>query len=214
MEGELRFDYPRGKAADNVVNVLNVREMRWRDYRLTNGWLSVTFDQHGINGKLGGQAYEGYVDGGLSVPFGATPPWSGWMAGTKLDLAPIAAVAGKGAIEMSGIVDVKGGLDLRGGTSLERADGELVMTTPGHLRIPDLDALLARLPSSTTALQRDLAKIAIQALADYAYTSGGGRLDFAAPRGVGRLTLDGPRGSRALELHYYQDVPLLAEVQR
>jgi hypothetical protein len=214
MEGELRFDYPRGAARDNVVNVLNVREMRWRDYRLENAWLSVTFDESGINGRLGGQAYEGYVDGGLSIPFGAAPPWAGWMAGTKLDLAPIAAVIAKGGIEMSGIVDAKGAVDLRQGTRLERAEGELVMTTPGHLRIPDLETLLARLPENTTEVQRDLVKVAVEAFADYAYTSGGGRLDFAGGRGVGRLTLDGPRGARRFALHYYEDLPLLAEVGR
>jgi hypothetical protein len=214
MEGRLRFDYPRGAGRDNVVNVLNVREMRWRDYRLENGWLAVTFDQRGINGKLGGQAYEGYVDGGLSVPFGATPPWSGWMAGTKLDLAPIAAVVAKGGVEMSGTVDAKGAVDLRQGTHLERAEGELVMTTPGHLRIPDLDGLLARLPPGTSPLQRDLLRIAVQAFADYDYTTGDGRLDFAGGRGVGRLTLDGPRGGRRFALHYYEDLPLLAEVAR
>ncbi len=213
MEGGLRFDYPRGKAQDNVVNVLNVREMRWRDYRIANGWIAMTFDERGINGKLGGQAYEGYVDGGLSIPFGAATPWSGWIAGTKLDLAPIAAVAASGGIEMSGIVDVRGALDLRQGTELERAGGELTMTTPGSLRIPDLEALLGRLPPDTSPLERDLLKIAIEALADYDYTSGGGRLDFADGRGVGRLTLDGPRGGRRFELNYYQDRPLLAEAR-
>jgi len=213
MEGALRFDYPRGKAKDNVVNVLNVREMRWRDYRIANGWIAMTFDERGINGKLGGQAYEGYVDGGLSIPFGSAPPWSGWLAGTKLDLAPIAAVAAKGGIEMSGVVDVRGALDLRQGTQLERAEAELTMTSPGSLRIPDLEGLLGRLPADTGPLQRDLLKVAIEALADYEYTSGGGRLDFAAPRGVGRLTLDGPRGGRRFELNYFQDRPLLAEVR-
>jgi hypothetical protein len=214
MEGELRFDYPRGAARDNVVNVLNVREMRWRDYRLNDGWLSVTFDERGINGKIGGRAYDGYVDAGLSVPFGAARAWSGWMAGTKLDLAPIAAVAAKGGIEMSGIVDAKGAIDLHQGTRVERAEGALEMTTPGHLRIPDLEGLLARLPAGTSPLQRDLVRTAVEALADYDYTSGGGRLDFAGARGVGHLTLDGPRGSRRFELHSYEDLPLLAEVAR
>jgi hypothetical protein len=213
MEGALRFDYPRGKGKDNVVNVLNVREMRWRDYRIANGWIAMTFDQRGINGTLGGQAYEGYVDGGLSIPFGAVPPWSGWIAGTKLDLAPIAAVAAKGGIEMSGVVDVRGAMDLRQGTQLERAEGELTMTTPGSLRIPDLEGLLAKLPQGTSALQRDLLKIAMEALANYEYTSGGGRLDFADARGVGFLTLDGPRGGRRFQLNYYQDRPLMAEVR-
>jgi hypothetical protein len=214
MEGELRFDYPRGAGKDNVVNVLNVKEMRWRDYRLRDGWLSVTFDEGGINGKLGGQAYEGYVDAGLSVPFGAEPPWSGWLAGTKLDLAPIAAVVARGGIEMSGIVDAKGSVDLHRGTRLERAEGELTMTTAGHLRIPDLEGLLERLPADTTPLQRDLVRTAVEALANYSYTTGSGRLDFADGRGVGRLALEGPSGGRRLALHYYEDPPLLAEVGR
>jgi hypothetical protein len=53
----------------------------------------------------------------------------------------------------------------------------------------------------------------MEALANYEYTSGGGRLDFADARGVGHLTLDGPRGGRRFQLNYYQDRPLMAEVR-
>ena len=67
MEGELRFDYPSGTRTDNVVNTLKVGEIRWRDYRVHDGWLSATFDQKGVNGNLGGSAYSGYVNGGASI---------------------------------------------------------------------------------------------------------------------------------------------------
>jgi len=95
----------------------------------------------------------------------------------------------------------------------KHAEAELTMTTPGSLRIPNLEGLLGRLPPDASPLQRDLLKVAIEALANYDYTSGGGRLDFADARGVGRLTLDGPRGGRRFELNYFPDRPRLAEVR-
>ena len=42
-----------------------------------DGWFSATFDQRGVNGKLGGGAYDGYVNGGASLPFGPGP-MAGW----------------------------------------------------------------------------------------------------------------------------------------
>ena len=59
VEGELRFDYPPGQATDNVVNTLRVDAIRWRDYVVRDGWLAATFDQRGVNGTIGGSAYDG-----------------------------------------------------------------------------------------------------------------------------------------------------------
>src|SRR5262249_31793361 len=92
-----------------------------------------------------------------------------------------------------------------------RAQGVLATATPGRLRIPDVDGLLERLPPGTTGLRRDLARIAVEALGDYPYTSGSGLLDFADARGVGGVMRDGPRGPRGRVVRYSQDVPLPAE---
>src|SRR5262249_56795827 len=57
VEGELRFDYPPGRATDNVVNTLRVEAIRWRDYVVRHGWLAAAFEQKGVHGTLGRRAY-------------------------------------------------------------------------------------------------------------------------------------------------------------
>src|SRR5262249_53007636 len=89
----------------------------------------------------------------------------------------------------------------------DRANGALSLDRPGQVSLPGLDALVDRLPPGAPAWQRQLARIAVEALRDYPYTSGEGSLDFANSRGEAKLSLDGPRGARRVEGHYRQDVP-------
>jgi hypothetical protein len=201
MEGKLHFHYPPGRARDNVVNVLEVAEMRWRDYRLTRGWLAVTFDEGGINGKLGGEAYAGYVDGGLSVPFRPGAAWAGWLAATRLDLAPLAQVAAGSGVEARGVADVRGAAVLRAGPALAHAEGDLRLEGPGEIRLPALETLLARLPEDAR-LRREVARVVVEALRDHPYTEGRGRLRFAGARGEATLTLDGARGRRRVAVRW------------
>lgn len=208
LHGELRFRYPRGRGQDNVVNVLQVASIRWRGYEVGDGWLSVTFDEKGINGELGGRAYAGYVNGGVSLPFAAGPS-TGWVSAEHLDLALAAAPLAGERIEMTGAASFTGTARLREGR-LEAADGKLAFERPGRLSFPDLDTLVERLPADAPSWQRDLAKIAVDAFRDYPYTTGEGTLRFADFRGEARLALDGERGARRVEAHYYQDAPALA----
>jgi hypothetical protein len=212
VQGELRFDYPPGQATDNVVNTLSVDAIRWRDYVVRHGWLAATFDEKGINGRLGGSAYDGYVNGGASVPFGPGP-MSGWAAATDLDLAPIAATVGGPSFEMTGQVDVEGAVEALNG-EIDRARAELAFERPGELSIPALDRLLDKLPPDTASWQRDLARIAVETFRDFPYATGSGTLTFADHRGEAHLGLSGARGKRQFDIHYYEDVPAVAQTAR
>ena len=205
VEGELRFDYPPGNVQDNVVNTLHVEEIRWREYSVRNNWLAATFDAKGVNGKFGGGAYSGYVNGGATLPF-SSGPVTGWIAATDLDLAPLGeAVAGKYA-EITGLADLSATADVLG-SRLDRAHGILTLDRPGRVTFPGIDALVDRLPRDAPSWQRDLARIAVETLREYPYRRGDGWLEFADYRGEARLSLDGERGSRRIEIHYDQEVP-------
>src|SRR5262249_8273989 len=213
VEGELRFDYPPGQTRDNVVNTLKVAEIRWRNYRIQRGWFSATFDQKGINGKLGGGAYDGYVNGGASLPFrgGAM---AGWASCTDLDLAPLAAAAAGSYLEMTGLLALPGSVEMQD-QRIDRARADLDFKGSGHLRFPGLDRLLERLPPETASWQRDLARIAVETFRDYPYTTGAGTLRLAGTRGEGHLTLDGARGKRQLDVHYHDErAPAIAQTAR
>lgn len=213
VEGELRFDFPPGEARDNVVNTLKVAEIRWRDYRIRDGWFSATFDEKGVNGTLGGGAYDGYVNGGASLPFRAAP-MAGWASCTDLDLAPLAAAAAGSYVEMTGLVDLEGAVQMQN-NRIDQAHADLDFKRAGVLSFPALDRLLERLPPETAAWQRDLARIAIETFRDYPYDTGTGTLRFAGARGEAHLGLDGTRGKRQFDVNYYDETaPVLTETAR
>src|SRR5262249_17620628 len=142
-------------------------------------------DAKGVSGTLGGGAYTGYVNGGGTLPF-ASGPISGWIAATDLDLAPLgAAVAGK-HVDMTGGADLSATGGVLGGRP-DRASGILTLERPGQMSFPGMDALLDRLPPNTPALQRDLARIAVETLREYPYTRGDGWLEFADYHGEAQL---------------------------
>ena len=212
VEGELRFDYPPGQATDNVVNTLHVEAMRWRDYVVRDGWLAATFDQRGVNGTIGGSAYDGYMNGGISLPFGPGA-MSGWAACTDLDLAPLSAAVGGHSVSMTGQVDLEGVVEVLD-QRVDKARAELDFGRPGLLTIPALEGLLDRLPPEASSWQRDLARIAVETFKDFPYATGSGKLDFADRRGEAHLGLAGERGKRQFDVYYYQDVPDVTHAAR
>jgi hypothetical protein len=192
-----------------VVNVLEVAAIRWHGIRVTDGWLSLTFDQQGINGGLGGAAYDGYVNGGLSVPFSSGPS-SGWFSGSHLDLGTFSATAGGGHVAMVGTASFEATAATRG-DRLDTVDGRLALT-PGRIEFPDLDRVLKRLPANAPSWQRDLARIGVETFRDYPYDRGEGTLAFRDAQARALLSLEGTRGSRRLEANYHADAaPALAE---
>jgi hypothetical protein len=212
VEGELRFDYPPGQATDNVVNTLHVEAIRWRDYVVRDGWLAATFDQRGVNGTIGGSAYDGYMNGGVSLPFGPGA-MAGWAACTDLDLAPLSAAVGGHSVSMTGQVDLEGVVEVLD-QRVDKARAELDFGRPGLLTIPALEGLLDRLPPQASSWQRDLARIAVETFRDFPYTTGSGKLDFADKRGEAHLGLAGERGKRQFDVYYYQDVPDVTHAAR
>jgi hypothetical protein len=212
VEGELRFDYPPGQATDNVVNTLHVEAIRWRDYVVRDGWLAATFDQKGVNGKIGGSAYDGYMNGGVSLPFGPGAT-AGWAACTDLDLAPLSAAVGGHSVSMTGQVDLEGAVEVLD-ERVDKARAELDFGRPGLLSFPALERLLDRLPPEASSWQRDLARIAVEAFEDFPYATGSGKLDFADRRGEAHLRLAGERGKRQFDVYYYEDTPEVTHATR
>jgi hypothetical protein len=210
VEGELRFDYPPGEAKDNVVNTLEVAQIRWRDYRIHDGWFAATVDANGVNGSLGGAAYQGYVNGGASLPF-HPGPMSGWASCTDLDLEPIAATAVGKYLEMTGVIDLEGAVQVMQ-SRIDQARADLDFKRPGRLSFPALDRLLDRLPPEIGSWRRDLARIAIEAFRDYPYDDGAGTLRLADGRGEAHLSLDGSLGKRQIDVHYYDHAPATVDV--
>jgi hypothetical protein len=199
LGGNIRFDLPPQSAANNLVQTLRMKEVRWRQFHADEGWLSVTFDSKGINGEIGAKGYGGYINGGFSFFFGDTYPWVGWLSGAKVDLKKVTDVMAPGSFGMDGPADFK--LEANGASSsLERLRGSLRAVRRGKMQIGKLDQILADIPSDWYWLKRETTRILLETLRDFTYDTGDASFWYLNDEGNLKLTLQGPAGSRNIDL--------------
>ncbi len=199
VQGNLRFNYPPEKSENNLVNVLRLHEARWRQFRGRDLWLSVTFDREGINGLFGGAAYEGYLSGGFSFFFQPEWPWTGWIAGTGVDLGQLTSVLAPQNFLMTGRASAK--VEVNGlATVVDRVLGSVVADEPGRMTVSKLDEFLPVLPRAWGSLRRDSVRIALESLRDFDYDRAKVMFWYLGDEGVLEMRMKGPRGSRNLDL--------------
>jgi hypothetical protein len=199
LAGNIRFDLPPQTRQNNLVQTLRMSEVRWRQFRAQEGWLSITFDSKGINGQIGAKGYGGYLDGGFTSFFGTNSPWVGWLSGTKVDLKKITDVLAPGNFTMDGPADFK--LEANGASShLERLRGSVQAKRRGQMRIGKLDQILADIPGDWYWVKRELTRIVLETLRDFTYESGDASFWFLNDEGNLKLTLQGPKGSRNIDV--------------
>jgi hypothetical protein len=204
--GDLRFSYPPETGADNLVGVIRLKDIRWRQFRAASSWVSVTFDRQGINGTFGGSAYRGEAWGGFSFAFANDVPWTGWLSGKRFDLKNLTDVLTPKTVRMTGALDFAMEVNATG-RSIEKVSGSFQLKRPGQLRIDKLNDLMARIPDSWTQLKQSGTKLILEALRDYDYTRGTGDFQFANSEGSLRIKLQGPSGSRNLDISLHSDEP-------
>lgn len=206
LGGDIKFDLPPQSGGNNLVQTLKMKEVRWRQFRAEEGWLSITFDSKGINGEIGAKGYGGYLNGGFSSFFGDTSPWVGWLSGSKVDLKKITDVMAPGNFTMDGPADFK--LEANGASSsLERLRGSLRATRHGKMQIGKLDQILADIPGDWYWVKREMARIVLETLRDFTYDTGDASFWYLNDEGNLKLTLQGPAGSRNIDvvLHGVED---------
>lgn len=197
--GNLQFDYPPETGKKNLVGQIGLSNVRWRQYKASQSWVAVTFDRQGINGTFGGTVYDGQMGGGFSFFFDPQSPWIGWVYGKSVDLAQLTDVISPKNFHMTGPVSFKVQMDAQG-KNIDRVLGEFHTKKPGKLVIGKLDALLADLPPTWSALKESTSRLALTTLRDFDYTSGTGNFWFVQSQGILRLALQGPYGSRNFDV--------------
>ena len=206
LGGDIKFDLPPRSGTNNLVQTLKMSEVRWRQFRAEEGWLSITFDSKGINGEIGAKGYGGYLNGGFSSFFGGNSPWVGWLSGTKVDLKKVTDVMAPGNFAMDGPADFK--LEANGASSsLERLRGSLRATRAGKMRIGKLDQIMTNIPGDWYWLKRETTRIVLETLRDFTYDTGDASFWYLNDEGNLKLTLQGPGGSRNIDvvLHGAED---------
>lgn len=202
--GELRFAYPPEKEENNLVGTLKIEDLRWRQFRGSDSWVSVTFDHEGINGEFGGVTYTGYSSGGFSFFFNAESPWIGWLSGKGIDLKKLTDILAPENFRMTGPLNFRLQVDAER-QDIQRVKGEFHTTRPGTMTISKLDEMLARIPDTWPGLKRDAMRIGLETLRDFDYATCKGKVWFVESQGVLDLALQGPTGSRNFQIVLHSD---------
>ena len=201
VSGKIDFQIPPGRSAENVVQTLKVRDVRWKDFRGRDWWLGLTFDQFGIHGDGGGKMCSGEIRAGFTYFLDPRAPWTGWISGTRLDLKEVTDKLAAGRASMSGRAAVSLAINGLGG-DVTRLAGDFRAPTRGKLRITKLDDLIAAIPSDWESAKRDLTRIGLESLRDFDYDSGRASFWLTEPVGQLHVLLDGSLGKRELEVDF------------
>ena len=204
VRGDLRFNYPPAEKKNNLVNVIKFDRARWRNFQAKDLWLSVTYDEKGINGFFGGRAYSGYVNGGFSFFLQPDSPWTGWVTGTDIDLDPLTADGAPQHVVMDGRADFK--LEANGrAAAVERVNGSGAARGSGRLVVNKLNDMLAAIPPEWWALKRELTRVSLETLRDFDYTRASSDFWFVGKQGILKVNMKGPSGTRNLEMVFHGD---------
>jgi hypothetical protein len=214
VRGELLFNYPPDPLRNNLVNVVRFGRARWRNFQTSDLWLSVTFDREGISGDFGGRAYRGYINGGFSFFLQPDSPWTGWITGRGVDLAPLTADGAPQHFVMDGLADFKAEANGRA-TVIERVRGELAGRGPGRMVINKVNDLLEAMPEDWSAVKSEISRVSLETLRDFDYTEARSEFWFVGKQGTIDIRMKGPRGARNLELVFHgRDVNRAAKWQQ
>ena len=204
VRGDLLFNYPPDVLRNNLVNVVKFGRARWRNFHGSDLWVSVTFDRKGINGDFGGRAYRGYVNGGFSFFLQPDSPWTGWISGQDVDLAPLTADGAPQHFVMDGLLDFK--IEANGCAAVvERVRGEASGQGKGRMVVNKLNDLLASLPPDWTALKSELSRVSLETLRDFDYTEARSEFWFVGKQGIIDIRMKGQAGSRNFKLVFHGD---------
>jgi hypothetical protein len=188
----------------NVVGTVRIKNLRWRQFRGTNSWITATFDREGINGSFGGVLYGGTIAGGFSFFFDAKSPWIGWLSGTRVDLEKLTDIMAPHNFRMTGPLDFTGQVNAES-KSIRRLKGRMETKAAGSMEIGKIDDLLARIPPAWSNLKRDSLRVALEAMKDFDYDTGSGDFWFTDGQGIFDLKLQGPLGSRTFQTVLHAD---------
>jgi len=204
QQSELHLAYPPGEGKNNLVGVIRLSALRWRQYRANDAWLSITFDRQGINAKFGGDVYKGKMWGGFSFFFDTESPWIGWLSGRGVDLQAVTSVISPQNFSLTGPLNFKVQLNAQG-KAIERLLGEFHATKPGKMVIGKLNNLLENIPATWSLLKQSSMRIMLETLRDFDYDTARGKFWFVESQGILNLNLKGPNGSRNFEVVLHAD---------
>jgi hypothetical protein len=204
LTGNVEFNVPVEDVNNNLVQTFNLDRLVWKKYEAENLYLTVTFDEDGIYGSLGGDAYGGYAEGGFNFYLNDPGKWDAWIAGTDMDAFPITQALAPENFQMEGPISLKvisEGRDKKVGVTT----GEFQTGAPGWFDIRKFDAIIEKFPDDWSGLQSSLAELGLVAVKRFDYDKGSGSLYLSGRNGNFDLRFAGPYGTRELTFHLHDE---------
>ncbi len=202
MEGQAFVNYPVPTEDNNFVQTFKAPRVKYQQFDAAEVWLSVTYDRNGVYGKLGGEAYGGYVEGGFNLYIEEPYRWEVWLSGTGFDLGPFTDVLAPSQFRMDGVVDgklVAEGHEMH----IDSAEAELATRGGGTMHVIKLDDLKEALPAEWEPVWRAVAEAGIDAFRDYPFASGEAVANYEGDIAKLHVLFDGDAGKRELDLRLF-----------
>lgn len=204
LTGDVQFNVPVEDVNNNLVQTFALDRIVWKKYEAENLYLTVTFDEYGIYGSLGGDAYSGYVEAGFNFYLDDEGKWDAWVSGTGMDSGPITQALAPENFLMEGPISLKVVSEGRK-KKFGLTTGEFQSEAPGWFDIRKFDSIREKFPSDWTGLQSSLAEIGLVAVKRFDYERGSGSLSLEGRDGIFDLRFTGPYGSRELTFHLHDE---------
>jgi hypothetical protein len=212
MEGELFFSLPleeRGtRDLSNITPSLKIKSAVWKGLTARDIAISVTFDRKGIYGMFYGKAYEGSLEGGVTILLDEAMTWEAWASTTAVELKPVTQLLSPEHFVMEGVVDSAFSVKASSKT-IRGFTGTVDLNRPGTMTITAVDRVVKDLPEDWHWLKRELSRVSLEAFRDYQFTGGSAKIDYAPPLSTFVLALDGAQGKRNFNLTW-EDKGLMA----
>ncbi len=207
--GRIVFNTPQQDHDNNLTEVFENNTLIFRQLRVDDAWLSVTYDARGIYARFGGRSCGGSLSGGCNLYLDELYTWDAWVSLTGIAMEQLTDKLSPDTFRMSGPVEEITAKAYGDSASLYQAALDLKVTQPGTLQLLALDALREKL-KALGGLRADLGKISLESLRDFAYTDCQGSWKLFGSEGGGQLVMRGPTGSRTFQvkLHDYRARPV------
>ncbi len=206
-KGTLNFNLPPDQSdANNLVQVVYFKRLAWREIEATNAWASFTFNEQGIFGRVGGEAYDGYLNGGFAIRFDAGYPWRAWGYVSGVNAQPVVEKLTRGRIDLELSGRASGRVEISAlSTKILGTSVELQLQPPGQLKLQELDRFLEKLSASFSGVQRVGLIATVSSFEDYSYSRAQVTAHYQIPDSTARLELWGTQGHRVINLNWKQD---------
>lgn len=210
LEGTASFNYPLQERDNNLVQVFRASELRYKQLRAQDVYLTVTYDQHGAYARFGGKLYGGYLSGGGDIYLDDNVSWDGWLDGRGIALEPLTQALTPEYLTLTGQAQLS--LMAYGDTAqLNIATGTVEAIAPGTMTVHGLEALKEKIPHIWSQLERSLAQLSLEAFRDFPYEQGKASLKLYHREGELNLSLRGPRGSRTFHVKLHDHRHTIAQ---